>query len=179
MQDHTGKVSYVQKNNFKPINNVAYALSYPIIMYTGATRLIKHEHYLISLKNAHLLELLGQTLPLLIIKFLNQARLDSGVKPIDSLCIAFAILNIIDILVELFINSHVIKSKTFSIGGLCLRKHNSQTKEILLAVLISVILAVGLIFALIGGFGIRQCGTGQYKDGANCLSCQKTLGDLC
>ena len=75
--DPSGKITYIQKNNFKFFSSLLYVLSYPIIMYTGGARLIKHEHYLISLKNGHLLELLGQTIPLLIIKFLNQVRMDS------------------------------------------------------------------------------------------------------
>lgn len=90
-----------------------------------------------------------------------------------------AILNIINIVVEMFINSHIIKNKSKSGPGVCLRKYNSQTKEIILATLIGLVFAIGISYALIGGFGIRKCGPSQYKDGANCLSCQKTLGELC
>ena len=90
-----------------------------------------------------------------------------------------AILNIINIFVEMFINSHIIKIKSKSGPGLILRKYNSQTKEIILATLLGIVFAIGISYALIGGFGIRKCGLSQYKDGANCLSCQKTLGELC
>lgn len=90
-----------------------------------------------------------------------------------------AILNIINILCEMFINSHIIKSKNKSGSSVCLRKYNSQTKEIILATLLGIVLAGGITYALIGGFGIRKCGISQYKDGANCLSCKKTLGQLC
>jgi len=80
-------------------------------MYTGAIRLIKHEHYIISLKNNHLIELLGQTVPLLIIKTLNQIRLNDATKTIDALYLAIGILNILNIAIELFMNSHVLKVK--------------------------------------------------------------------
>ena len=66
-----------------------------------------------------------------------------------------AILNIINIVAEMFINSHIIKSKNKSASSFCLRKFNSQTKEIILATLLGTVLAIGISYALIGGFGIR------------------------
>ncbi len=76
-------------------------------------------------------------------------------------------------------NNHIIKSKNASAAGICLRKCNSQPKEICLALIFGLILAAGVTVALVAGLGIRKCEIGLYKDGANCLSCQKIFGDLC
>jgi hypothetical protein len=57
------------------LNIIFYIICYPVIMYTGAIRLIKHEHYIMSLKQNNLIELLGQTIPLLLIKSYNQNKL--------------------------------------------------------------------------------------------------------
>jgi hypothetical protein len=109
--ENTSGVVYAHKNNFRFFNSLLYVISYPVVMYTGAIRLIKHEHYIISLKNNHLIELLGQTVPLLIIKTLNQIRLNDATKTVDALYLAIGILNILNIAIELFMNSHVLKVK--------------------------------------------------------------------
>jgi len=59
VKDSSGTLTFMQKNNFKLGQAILYVICYPVIMYTGAVRLIKHEHYIISLKNNHLIELLG------------------------------------------------------------------------------------------------------------------------
>jgi len=48
-----------------------------------------------------------------------------------------------------------------------------------MAYIVSIILVAVITSSLSVGFGIRKCELGLYKDGANCLSCKKTLGDLC
>jgi len=45
-------------------------------MYTGAIRLIKHNNYLMSLKTNHFLEILGQTIPLIIVRMVNSNKLN-------------------------------------------------------------------------------------------------------
>jgi len=109
--ENKGGIVYAHKNNFRFLNSFLYVISYPVVMFTGAIRLIKNEHYILSLKNNHLIELLGQTIPLLIIKTLNQIRLSETSKAIDSLFLALGILNILNILIELFINGHVLQIK--------------------------------------------------------------------
>ena len=113
--------------------------------------------------------MLGQTLPLIIIKSLNQIRLAEPARTIDSLMLAFTILNVVNILTEIFMTNHIIKTKTNSATGVCLRKYNSQSREIIFASIIGAIFIIGITYALIGGFGVRKCELGQYKDGANCL----------
>jgi len=105
---NNSSVSFINKNNFTIIHTLTYIISYPLILYSGAVRLLKHEHYLISIRNSHLIELLGQTIPLLVIQQLNSTALN---KPqiIDTLFLAISIVNIINILVEIFIDSHIIR----------------------------------------------------------------------
>ena len=57
------------------------------------------------------------------------------------------------------------------------RKKTSICKEICFSNAISVAVIVGITIAVITSIGIRTCYFGQYKDGANCVLCSKTLGD--
>jgi hypothetical protein len=74
--------------------------------------------------------------------------------------LAIGIINIIDILVEIFIDSHVIRQKSNSVAGNILCKYKSQVKEIVLAVIIGCALTVGITFAMVHGFGLRKCHQG-------------------
>ena len=110
-------------------------------MYTGAIRLIKHDHYLMSLRTSHLIEILSQTIPLLIIQTMNENLL-SKTQTIGSLLIAFSILNIINAVAEIFLDSHILRQKTSSIAGFILCKSKSQVKEILLAIILGALFTI-------------------------------------
>jgi hypothetical protein len=100
-------------------------------------------------------------------------------QPIGKYLVAFAILNISNVLIEIFLDNHILRQKTTSISGFILCKYKSQVKEILISLILGSILVVGVSFAFIEGFGIRQCKLGEYKDRANCISCTKIFGDNC
>ena len=63
-------------------------------------------------------------------KIHNQTLLSRSLKPIDTIFIAFSILNIVNVLLELFFENHLMNIKNKTASGMALRKYKSPYKEI-------------------------------------------------
>jgi hypothetical protein len=102
-----------------------------------------------------------------------------GSSTLDSIFLLFAALNIIDIAIELFIESHVLQDKLYTIFGIILGEKKTPFKEIVTATMFGIFLGLLITTAATNSFGIRVCSSGSYEDGGNCVECSKYFGDDC
>ena len=73
-----------------------------MIIYFGFLRMLtKKESMRMSLVFSHTFEFVTQNAPLMMIQFYNNYYLSKFQKPLDALCLTFAILNFLSLIVEM------------------------------------------------------------------------------
>ena len=127
----------------------------PIIIYTGAFRLIdKSTLLLVTAESCLLIELLGQSLPHLIILIYNLGTSQThGILP--SIKIAFSVINLIEAGVSLLVMNHVKTKPEDSVAATVLKKRNSPIREFSFVALLGSLLTIIASIAFIEGFGVR------------------------
>lgn len=129
----------------------------PIIIYTGAFRLIdKTSLLLVTPKSSLLIEVLGQSLPHLIIIIYNLVSSQTqGILP--SIKIALSIINLLEAGVSLYVLNHVKTNPENSVARTILNKRTTPAREFSFVALFGSLLTIIASIALIEGFGVRQC----------------------
>eukprot|EP00347_Sterkiella_histriomuscorum_P019823 403340165 len=169
-----------RQNFFQCKHIVAYILSYPVLQYTGFTRIIRTEKVLMWGTSHYFIELFTQTIPLLLIHIYNHTSSNLPYTELDKLMIAFSVMSIIDVGLELFIQRHLIKEgqKQTLIGRL-LKKKKTVFNITVLSALVGMAFTGTCIIALVFGFGVRTCPRGYYLQQSQCFKCSDVLGPTC
>ena len=165
---------------FKFHHVIIYIICYPVLMYTGFTRLLRTDKVLMWGRTHYFVEIFCQTIPLLLIKLYSQHQSNSGLKIIDVLFIVFAILNIVEAIIQIFFDKQIIRrGKRSSLCNKILKSNKSIFRVTYLTALSGFFLAAAVSCAFVFGFGVRVCPTGTYQNGSTCVSCTSLYGDLC
>ena len=120
---------------------------YPIILFTGATRLIRHNEYFISLKIGHALEVLSQSLPLLVLMKINNYMLQNPYSMMDKLFMGFSVLSIACTLFELIIESMYVPEK-----AQCLAQSLINRKSLMCEIFVAAVIGAVCVGATGRGF---------------------------
>lgn len=133
---------------------------------------------------SNFIELLGHTIPLLVVQVINNMALGNNWQSFEQASLALSCVCVLIFFVEQFLSFKIKKIYEKSFVQAFTSRPISKIKEILIVILLTIVISVAVILSI--NLAISQtesddftCPMGKFIEGKECLSCADVFGATC